>query len=85
MIFFKTRHEVKRLQQQVDTLTDMLKVHFDIKYTMQDYSTWENRHPSAPTIPVSDGEWWHFGHILGGDNEVMPNTLLFRGKDLEIK
>jgi hypothetical protein len=85
MIFFKTRHEVKRLQAQVDTLTDMLKVHFDIKYTMQDYSTWQNRHPNISTIPVSDGEWWHYGSIMGGSDEVMPATLLFRGKDLEIK
>lgn len=87
MIFFKTRYEVKRLQRQVDTLTDMLRVHFDIKYTMEDFSTWNNRHPNDGVIKVSDGEWWHYGSIVGhpDKDEAMAATLLFRGVELKVK
>jgi len=87
MKLFKTRNEVKQLRKEVEYLTEMLKIHFDIKTTMKDFSTWQNRHPNASTIPVAEGEWWHYGSIMSrsGEDTATPATLMYRNKKLEIK
>jgi hypothetical protein len=61
---FKTRREVQALRKDVESLSDMLKVHFDIKYTLADFAMWRERHPDAKHVPVTEGEWLRFGDML---------------------
>lgn len=82
---FKTRYEVQALRRDVGFLTDMLKAHFDIKYTLSDFTEWYDRHPKAEYISTTEGEWLHYGDMLSRagspPTKMLPNQgFSFRDK-----
>lgn len=89
MIIFKTRHEVKRLQTQLDNLEAMLVANLGIRFTMEHFRQYQEKHPNATSIPVSDGEWYHFGDMMQPSNPAInippANLLQFRGISLDKK
>lgn len=92
MRFFKTRHEVKQLRQEIAELRAMLVAHFGIMYTMDDYKKYYERHPEAGNIAVAEGEWYHYSDMLGPvsgrpDSVTDPKVtaLSFRNKRVIIK
>lgn len=81
MIWRKTRHEVKQLRADVADLRNMLRTHFDIKYTMEDFKAWCDGHPAAKDIPASVGEFLHLYDMLSPE----VKALYFRGLRVEPK
>lgn len=91
MIFFKTRHEVKQLRREIDFLRNMLVTHFGIKYTMEDFKNYYERHPDSNVIPVTEGEWHHYNEMIMPSGNIKftdtPNNThaSFRSKRVIIK
>jgi len=82
MTFFKTRQEVKYLQQKIEHLEGMLKAHFDIKYDFEDFSKYDSRHIQQSTIPVSEGEWYHFKEIISPSGLGIGEKKEFSGYEM---
>lgn len=83
MTIFKTRKEVKRLQSQVDDLTSMLKTHFDIKWTLEDFANFCDEEPEPENIPVTRGEWIRYRNMIGPRGGKVTR-LFYRGILLKI-
>lgn len=80
MIWFKTRHEVKQLRTELVELREMLRAHFDIKYTFQDFQEWFDAHPHDGAMPTSVGEFLHYYSML--DPAI---KIFYRGVELSPK
>lgn len=65
---FRTRYElkndIKSLQNEIILLSNSLKAHFDIKYTLDDFSKWADQHPDAKMIFVTEGEYLHYMEVI---------------------
>lgn len=79
MIWFRTRHEVKQARADIAELREMLRAHFDIKYTMQDFTKWYDGHPNSQAIPTSVGEFLHFYDML----DPAVKAMYFRGTNIK--
>ncbi len=87
---FKTRKEVQALRSDIALLNDMLKTHFDIKYTLEDFNKWSEFHPEATSIPVTENELIHFIEmILPYGQHATPDNLKddvsYRTKPVKVK
>ena len=86
---FKTRQEVRALRSDVAELRAMLVAHFGMKYTMQDFRNWYDKHRDANHIPVTEGEWHHYDEILSSvansqSSNPVDTDLSFRDKRVMI-
>lgn len=81
MVIFKTRKEVKKLQDDVQFLTDMIRTHFDIKYTMKDFEDFCRYRGIETKIPVSVGEFLRYHKMLA----PLKKSLSYDGHELEPK
>lgn len=81
MIWFKTRHEVKQLRAELADFREMMRTHFDIKYTFEDFRKWTEGHSDAKQIPTSVGEFLHFYDML----DPAVKAMYYRGLKVKPK
>lgn len=78
MIWFKARHEVKQLRTELSELREMLRTHFNIKYTFNDFQKWFEEHDEEE-IPTSVGEFLHYFEML----DPCVRDVYFRARKLK--
>jgi len=78
MRLFQTRHEIQEARKDIAELRGMIRAHFDIKYTIQDFQKYADLHPGRK-IPTSVGEFLHLYDMLS------PSfmRITFRGIDVD--
>lgn len=83
MIWFKTRHEIRQLRSDVADFRQMVRTHFDIKYTLDDFRQF-TEDTEGKKIPTSVGEFLNYYKIISPS--IRSNyQVRFRGYPLRPK
>lgn len=69
------RDEFRKVNSKNEYLESMLKAHFGILWTLEDFAEWADMHPEHEYLPLPTGEYLHFQSMI--DTAPEPQEIFY--------